>query len=84
MLSLPSLPLPVRIYNGVRRLASRVGLPVGRLDANTLMERARTNTGLSDFGPDTFREPLEHLIASLVADAGLTALGYDIAAQQLT
>lgn len=84
MVSLPSLPLPVRIYNGVRRLASRVGVPVGRLDANTLMQRARTNTGLSDFGPDTFREPLEHLIASLEADAGLTALGYDIAAQQLT
>jgi len=57
MLSLPSLPLPVRIYNGVRRLASRVGIPVGRLNANTLMERARTNTGLSDFGPDTFRGP---------------------------
>ena len=34
MVSLPSLPLPVRIYNGLRRLASRVGVPDGRLDAN--------------------------------------------------
>ena len=84
MLSLPALPLPVRAYNGARRLASLVGIPVGRLDADDLMERARRSTGLSDFGPDTFREPLEQLIASLRADAGLTALGYNIAAGQLT
>jgi hypothetical protein len=84
MLTLPVLPLPIRVYNDARRLASRFGFPVGRLDADDLMERARKSTGLSDFGPDTFRESLERLIASLSADADLTALGYNIAAQQLT
>ncbi len=81
---LPALPLPVRVYNGARHLASLLGVPIGRLDADDLMERARRSTGLSDFGHDTFREPLEQLIASLTADAGLTALGYNIAARQLT
>ena len=84
MLTLPVLPFPVRAYNEARRLASRFGLPVGRLDADVLMENARRSTELSDFGPDTFREPLERLIASLAEEAGLTALGYTIAAQQLT
>jgi len=84
MLDLPVLPLPLRLYNGARRVASRFGIPVGHLDAEVLMKRARANTGLSDFGPDTFLEPLERLIASLEADAGLTALGYDIASTQLT
>ncbi len=83
MLVLPALPLPVRVYNGARHLASLLGVPIGRLDADDLMERARRSTGLSDFGPDTFREPLERLIASLTSDASLTALGYNIAAQQL-
>ena len=84
MLAPPTLPLPLRLYNAARRLASRIGIPVGRLAPDNLLERARANTGLSDFGPNSFRESLEHLIASLESDAGLTALGYTLAAQQLT
>ena len=84
MIDLPALPLPLRLYNDARRLASRVGMRVGRLDAAALMKRAQANTGLSSFGPDSFREPLERLITSLETDAGLTALGYNIAARQLT
>ena len=84
MLKVPPLPLPVRLYNHARRGASRVGVPLPTLDAETLLERARQSTGLSDFGPDTFREPLARLIASLEEDAGLHALGRTIAATQLT
>jgi hypothetical protein len=54
-----------------------------RLDAEYLIARARRSTGLSDLGGDTFREPLERLIASLEEDAGLHALGRTIAATQL-
>ncbi len=84
MLEVPSLPLPIRFYNHARRAASRVGVPLPALDAETLQERARRSTGLSDFGRDTFREPLARLIASLEEDAGLHALGRTIAAAQLT
>ena len=83
MLTPPALPLPVRAYNRARHLASRVGIPVGSLDAGQLLAQAQATTGLTDFGPDTFREALDRLVASLRADAGLTALGYTIARQQL-
>jgi hypothetical protein len=83
MLEAPALPLPIRIYNGARRLASRIGVPMPSLDAELLMDRARQNTGLVDFGPDSFRVPLDRLIASLESDAGLHALGRTIAATQL-
>jgi hypothetical protein len=36
--------------------------------AEALMAEARARTGLSDFGPPTFREGLERLLASLAAD----------------
>jgi hypothetical protein len=83
MLTAPALPLPVRLYNGARRAGSRIGLPLPSLDAETMLARARRTTGLTDFGPDTFREPLDRLIASLERDAGLHALGRSIAATQL-
>jgi hypothetical protein len=83
MLTPPRLPLPVRVYNGARRLASRAGLPLPALDAETLLGRARQATHLSDFGPDTFREPLARLLDSLEQDAGLHALGRTIAATQI-
>jgi len=83
VLEAPTLPLAVRAYNGARRLASRVGVPVGHLDPERLAARARASTGLSDFGPETFREPLRRLVDSLNGDAALTALGYSIAERSL-
>jgi hypothetical protein len=79
MLTPPTLPLPVRAYNGARRLASRIGLPMPSLDADALMEAACRKTGLRDFGPDTFREPLSRLVASLNQESGLHAVGFTIA-----
>ena len=83
MLAAPTLPLPVRLYNGARSLANRVGVPLPTLDPESLLERARRATGLSDFGPDSFREPLAKLADSLENDAGLHALGRTIAGTQL-
>jgi Sulfotransferase family len=37
--------------------------------ADALMAEAKARTGLSDFGPPTFVEGLEHLLASLAVDA---------------
>lgn len=43
--------------------------------AAALIDKARQQTGLDDFGEDSFREGLEILVASLDAEARLNALG---------
>lgn len=43
----------------------------------TLIAEARQSAGLSDFGPDTFREGLEVLLRSLEQDAGLSQAAAD-------
>jgi hypothetical protein len=48
------------------------GLP---LDADRLLARAREQTGLSDFGDDSFLEPMRRLVHAYAAEAGLNALG---------
>ena len=46
------------------------------LDAGSLLEEARRNTNLSDFGPDdVWREGLEVLVTSLDREAKLTLIG---------
>jgi hypothetical protein len=43
--------------------------PVGQsFDVDSLLERACTATGLSDFGPEPFREPLEVLVECAAGD----------------
>jgi len=42
---------------------------------DTLLDRARQQTGLADFGGDCFREGLGILVASLDGEAGLNELG---------
>jgi hypothetical protein len=46
-----------------------------RLDEAGLLEAARRHTGLSDFGPDDFREPMALLLRSLEDEAQLTLMG---------
>lgn len=46
-----------------------------QLDADALMARARAGTGLADFGPDHFREPLGVLLASMRSEACLNEAG---------
>jgi hypothetical protein len=42
-----------------------------RLDAEALLEDAAANSGLDDFGPSSFREGLDVLVASAEREAGL-------------
>jgi hypothetical protein len=42
-----------------------------------LLEEARAETGLDDFGEDSFREGLERLVRALRAEADLNAVGQD-------
>lgn len=77
------LPLGVRALNAVGRSIRALGVPLGRLDADSLVAAARKRSGLSDFGGDTFHEGLEHLITSLEGEAHLSTLGRVIARTEI-
>ena len=51
-------------------------LPEVRLDEDAVLHEAeRRAGGLSDFGPDDFREPMRRLLAALDTEAGLAPMG---------
>ena len=78
------LPLPVRAFNTAGGALRAVGVPVVRLDADTLCERARRATGLDDFGDPWFRQPLGVLLESMEREAAMHTLGRVIARTDLT
>jgi hypothetical protein len=45
------------------------------LDEDSLIARARANTGLADFGGEDWREPFQIFVKSLDEEAGLTLMG---------
>lgn len=49
----------------------------------TLLDAARAETGLKDFGPDDFLEGLEILVTALDREANLTALGEQMMRQRI-
>jgi hypothetical protein len=51
---------------------------MSRFDADTLAARAIDAAGADDFGEDTWREGLEHLLASFESEARLSELGAGI------
>jgi hypothetical protein len=65
----------VRIVNGFGRTLNRLGLPPVRLNDEALLERARRQTRLDDFGTHDFRGPLRLLLRSLEHEARLSWLG---------
>jgi len=69
----------VRVINRTGRALRRVGMPVGELDAASLIDRARRLTGLADFGDPFFREPMHALLDAFENEAQLTTLGRVIA-----
>ena len=58
-------PFALRVLNKTGAVLRKLGVPLVRLDPDSLLQTARKSTGLSDFGHDRFREPLERLVASL-------------------
>jgi len=54
---------------------TEAGIPTVKLDAEHLLNHAQTETGLHDFGDETFREPFQELVASLEHEANLNAVG---------
>jgi hypothetical protein len=77
------LPLTLRAMNRAGRAAGGLGLRLANLDPEALLEKARRDTGLDDFGGDEFREPLTRLVDALEEEAKLTLLGRMVARADL-
>ncbi len=72
----PKRPRGLRLINTAGRVAGRVGLWNPRFDEEALLTAARRATCFDDFGPESFREGLRQLIASLEHEAELTLAGW--------
>jgi hypothetical protein len=70
---------PIRALNSALHLLNRLGLARTELDADELMATARRATGLADFGPDSFVEPLHLLVRALREEADLNPVGRHLA-----
>src|SRR5262245_11909243 len=75
----------LRAVRGIVRQVDRTGAPrrVVKLDLDGLLNRARRQTRLDDFGPEDFREPLRQLLASLEAEGRLNLIGRIAAREDL-
>jgi hypothetical protein len=78
-----SLPLPIRLMNFAGRSANAVGLQPVNLSFDSLLQKARGNTGLRDFGEEDFRDPLRLLLRGLEEEAQLSLMGRIIARSDL-
>jgi hypothetical protein len=76
-------PLGVRALNGAGAALRGLGLPVVRLDPDTLSGRARRRARLDDFGDQRFHEGLQRLVHALEDEARLTLLGRLVARDEI-
>jgi LPS sulfotransferase NodH len=56
---------------------------MNQLDPAELLAQAQARTGLTDFGPDMFRQPLEVLTRSMREEARLNAVGLAVQSERL-
>jgi len=83
LLAEPFRPLPIRAMNALGRGLSRIGVTPISLSEKSLFSAASRQTGLSDFGSDSFRPGLARLLESLENEARLTLFGRYFARRQL-
>ena len=70
----PFRPIPVRLFNGAFRLVGDIG-PARPIEVEALLRAAEKETGFSDFGDPSFREPLAILVESMEREAKLNPVG---------
>jgi hypothetical protein len=78
------LPLSYKAFNTLGGIMLTLGIPILRLDEQTVCDSAVKQTGLTDFGNPYFREGLSRLVESLEKDAQLHPLGRFIAKDMIT
>ncbi|MDB6147696.1 MAG: hypothetical protein JWO45_1360 [Spartobacteria bacterium] len=69
------LPLPVRVANRLTGWLQKRDAKHGPPEASNLIDIARRRTGLNDFGPGDFFEPLSRLLESCHREARLNLIG---------
>jgi hypothetical protein len=69
--------------NAAGRALRRLGFEPIRFDEQALLDAARRQTRLDDFGDDGFQEPLRRILEGLEAEARLTPLGRVVAHHDL-
>ncbi len=65
----------IYLFNAAGNVFQRTGFPFVRLEAQDLLEKARKQTHLCDFGDDSFQEPLRILLKACKEEARLTLIG---------
>jgi hypothetical protein len=75
----PRLSLAIRLANRLGTWLRRLGFRSGDLSEKTICDKAKRQTGLSDWGDERFRVPLKALVDSYENDPGLTFVGRAIA-----
>src|SRR5947207_1646073 len=68
-------PLPVRVLNELARSLQKLSIERSAMLAADLIETARSRSGLDDFGPGDFFEPLSRLLESCQREARLNLIG---------
>jgi len=75
-------PIWFRAINRIWRSTHFLGTKI-RLVKDDLIRRARKNTGLQDFGPEFWDEPLDRMLASINEEANLSPVGRFISRERL-
>jgi hypothetical protein len=71
----PNRSMLLRLINKVGRPLAKNGFSFLRLDEKTLLDKACAQTGLDDFGDDSFREALRVLLQAYETEAELSFVG---------
>jgi Sulfotransferase family len=79
MLTSLQTPASLRVAHWVGKRLKSFGVQGGTLSAESLIQSAQQQTGLTEFGTDRFRAPLQKLVESYLADRDLSVLGRAIA-----
>jgi len=70
---------PIRVVNGVLRLLNGVGVARADMDIGALMEKVSRETGLNNFGDESFLEPLRVLLKAYRDEADMNPIGQHLA-----
>jgi len=73
----------LKAADAAAKIGEKLGVKLGSYDLEHILATARARTGLTDFGPETFREPMQKIIDTAGA-MPFTSLGRVVTAQSFT